>query len=96
MEALGATDEKSIYNRDWHVMTQFENMLIGTAENKHLSIREKMKLASAVEKMDSFRFCRGQVIQWGNRVYTWLFRKKSAQGIMLYLILRAAAAERRS
>ena len=96
MEMLGATDEKSIYNRDWHVMTQFENMLITTAENKGMSFWEKMKLAAAIEKMDSFYSCSGQVIQWGNWIYTGLFQRKSAKGIMLYLILRAAMAERRS
>lgn len=96
MEMLGATDEKSIYNRDWHVMTQFENMLITTAENKGMSFWEKMKLAAAIEKMDSFYSCSGQVVQWGNWIYTGLFQRKSAKGIMLYLILRAAMAERRS
>lgn len=96
MEMLGATDEKSIYNRDWHVMTQFENMLITTAENKGMSFWEKMKLAAAIEKMDSFYSCSGQVVQWGNWIYTGLFQRKSAKGIMLYLILRAAMAERGS
>ena len=96
MEMLGATDEKCVYNRDWHVMTQFENMLITTAENKGMSFWEKMKLAAAIEKMDSFYSCSGQVIQWGNWIYTGLFQRKSAKGIMLYLILRAAMAERRS
>ena len=96
METLKATDEKCIYNRDWHVMTQFENMLITTAENKGMSFWEKMKLAAAIEKMDSFYSCSGQVIQWGNWIYTGLFQRKSAKGIMLYLILRAAMAERRS
>ena len=96
METLKATDEKCVYNRDWHVMTQFENMLITTAENKGMSFWEKMKLAAAIEKMDSFYSCSGQVIQWGNWIYTGLFQRKSAKGIMLYLILRAAMAERRS
>ncbi len=96
METLKATDEKCVYNRDWHVMTQFENMLITTAENKGISFWEKMKLAAAIEKMDSFYSCSGQVIQWGNWIYTGLFQRKSAKGIMLYLILRAAMAERRS
>ena len=96
METLKATDEKCVYNRDWHVMTQFENMLITTAENKGMSFWEKMKLAAAIEKMDSFCSCSGQVIQWGNWIYTGLFQRKSAKGIMLYLILRAAMAERRS
>lgn len=96
METLKATDEKCVYNRDWHVMTQFENMLITTAENKGMSFWEKMKLAAAIEKMDSFYSCSGQVVQWGNWIYTGLFQRKSAKGIMLYLILRAAMAERRS
>lgn len=96
METLKATDEKCVYNRDWHVMTQFENMLITTAENKGMSFWEKMKLAAAIEKMDSFYSCSGQVIQWGNWIYTGLFQRKSAKGIMLYLILRAAMAEKRS
>lgn len=96
METLKATDEKCVYNRDWHVMTQFENMLITTAENKGMSFWEKMKLAAAIEKMDSFYSCSGQVIQWGNWIYTGLFQRKSPKGIMLYLILRAAMAERRS
>ena len=83
METLKATDEKCVYNRDWHVMTQFENMLITTAENKGMSFWEKMKLAAAIEKMDSFYSCSGQVIQWGNWIYTGLFQRKSAKGIML-------------
>ena len=83
MEMLGATDEKSIYNRDWHVMTQFENMLITTAENKGMSFWEKMKLAAAIEKMDSFYSCSGQVGQWGNWIYTGLSQRNPAKGIRL-------------
>ena len=89
METLKATDEKCVYNRDWHVMTQFENMLISVAENKTLSIKKKLQIAGKTGKLKSFCAANSSVIAWENPLFTWLLDKKYARLCMLYLILRA-------
>ena len=88
MKTLGATDEKSIYNRDWHVMTQFENMLIASAEDKTMTFCQKMELAKEIGALESFRTVSGHVITWENPLFSWLLDKKFARCIMLYLMLR--------
>ena len=88
MERLGATDDRSVYSRDKFVMIQFESMLDGTARNEKLSVAEKMAIAGRTSKMHSFRRCSGEVVIWGNPLYRWMFRRRAARMIMLYLLLR--------
>lgn len=89
MEKLDAMDPESLYNRDRHVMSQFENMLIAAAENRDLSLARKLRIAGKTGKLESFRSCDSRVITWENPFFLWLLEKKYARLSMLYLILRA-------
>lgn len=89
MDSLGALDSQSLEARDRLVMPQLEHFLISTARRKDISFREKMSIAGDVGKLESFRSCSGRVIEWGNPIYLWIWRKKYVKLILLYLILQS-------
>lgn len=89
MEKLGAMDAESIMNRDLHVMSQLENMMIAIAQDSSMTFGQKMQLAKQVGKLESFRNTNSRAITWENPFFTWLLDKKYARLSMTYLILRA-------
>lgn len=73
MEKLGAVDPESVQTRDRFAAPHFERFLTVTAENPELSLKEKLAVAAAVEKMEEFLLTRGG-IRWGNPILLRLYR----------------------
>ena len=88
MKVLNAMDAQSIFNRDLHVMSHFENYLIAVSQDRSLSFGRKLHKAKEVGRLESFQAVNGRVITWENPLFTWLLDKKYTRLLMIYLILR--------
>ncbi len=91
MDILGALDEESIRTRDEFVAPHFERHFQSVAENRELSLREKMAEAARIGRLEAFRNTCRRGIRWGNPVYVWLMRHGQVKPAMAFLLLRSAA-----
>ena len=88
MQTLGATDPRSLENRDYRMNWHLRLFLEQTEERKDLSSLEKFKIAGKVSSLEPFRQCCGS-LQWDQHpIYLWLYHTGHARLLMAFQLLR--------
>jgi glycosyltransferase involved in cell wall biosynthesis len=89
MKQIGIEDAQSIANRNRSVMIHFERFLAKTANCSEISLKEKLSIAAAVERMEAVVSCSYNGVKWGNPLYILLMRHNKVQLAMVFLVLRS-------
>ena len=88
MQTLGATDPRSLENRDYRMNWHLRLFLEQTEERKDLSSLEKFKIAGKVSSLEPFRQCCGS-LRWDQHpIYLWLYHTGHARLLMAFQLLR--------
>lgn len=88
MEKLGAVDDESQKNRDRLIAPHVERIFRNTAEQRDLSLRQKLKYVNILAKSRAITECRSDSIVWGNPVYLWFYRHRFLRLAMEMLLIK--------